>query len=99
MLADAFDRSFSDNKSPQISRILLNILPDLNNTVTWIISTCPLISKSSSHFTKTLGSFQVFELQLVSPSPSYSMFFMFSCKVLVFIDLFVYFFHFLPGVF
>ena len=41
-------RSLSDSKSPQVSRILLNILTDLNNDVVWMISTRPLISKSSS---------------------------------------------------
>ena len=39
--------SLSD-KSPQVSRTLLSILADLNNVVVWIVSTRPLISKSSS---------------------------------------------------
>ena len=39
--------SLSDSKSPQVSRTLLNILADLNNVV-WMVSTRPLISKSSS---------------------------------------------------
>ena len=33
---------------PQVSRTLLSTLADLNNAVVWIVSTCPLISKSSS---------------------------------------------------
>ena len=40
--------SLRDSKSPQISRTLLSFLADLNNAVTWMVSTCPLISKSSS---------------------------------------------------
>ena len=44
----------SDSKSPQISRTLLSILADLNNTVVWMVSTHPLISKSSSPCTNPL---------------------------------------------
>ena len=40
----------SDSKFPQVYRILLSIQADLNNAVVWIVSTCPLISKSSSPF-------------------------------------------------
>ena len=40
--------SLRDNKSPQVSRTLLSILADLNNTVVWLVTTCLLISKSSS---------------------------------------------------
>ena len=47
-------RSLSDNKSPQVSRTLLSILTDLNNAVVWMVSTCPFISKSSSHCTNPL---------------------------------------------
>ena len=39
--------SLSDSKSPQVSRTLLSILADLDNTVVWMVSTHPLISKSS----------------------------------------------------
>ena len=42
--------SLSDNKTPQVSRILA----DLNNAVVWIVSTRPFISKFSSLFTKPL---------------------------------------------
>ena len=38
--------SLSDNKSPQVSRILLSILADLNNAVVWMVPTRPLISES-----------------------------------------------------
>ena len=46
--------SLSDNKSPQVSRTLLSILADLNNTVVWMVSTRPVISKSFSPCTNPL---------------------------------------------
>ena len=42
--------SLSDSKPPQIPRTFHSILADLNNVVVWIVSTHPLISKSSSPF-------------------------------------------------
>ena len=47
--------SLRDSKSSQISRTLLSILADLNDAVVWVVSTCALISKSSSPFTNRLG--------------------------------------------
>ena len=44
--------SLSDGKSPQVSRTLLSILVNLNNAVVWMVSSRPLISKSSSPGTK-----------------------------------------------
>ena len=49
-----FHWSLSDCKSPQISRNILSILANLNNTVIWMVSTHPLISKSSSLCTNSL---------------------------------------------
>ena len=46
--------SFSDSKSPQVSRTLLSIQADLNNAVVWMVSTRPLISKSSRPFINSL---------------------------------------------
>ena len=46
--------SLSDNKSPQVYRTLLSIMADLNNAVVWMVSTRPLISKSSSPYTHYL---------------------------------------------
>ena len=46
-----FPWCLSDSKSPQVSSTLLTILDELNNAVVWMVSTCPLISKSSNHFT------------------------------------------------
>ena len=36
-------------ESPQVSRTLLGILADFNNAIIWMVSTRPLIPKSSSH--------------------------------------------------
>ena len=46
--------SLSYSKSLLVSRTLLSILVDLNNVVIWMVSTCPLISKSSSPLTNPL---------------------------------------------
>ena len=43
-----FHWSLSDTKSPQVSWTLLGILVGLSNAAAWMISTHPLISKSSS---------------------------------------------------
>ena len=45
-------------QSRQVTRILLSILADLNNAVVWMVSTRPLVSKSSSTCTNTLVSLQ-----------------------------------------
>ena len=39
--------SLSDRKSPQVLRTLLSILTNLNNAIVWMVSTRPVISKSS----------------------------------------------------
>ena len=50
-LADVFFyRILRDSKSPQVSSTLLSILADLRNTIVWMASTRPLISKLSSIF-------------------------------------------------
>ena len=46
--------SLSDSKSPQVSRTLLSILDDHKNAIVWMVSTFPLISKSSSPFNNPL---------------------------------------------
>ena len=50
--------SLRDSKSPQVSRTLLSILADFNNAVVWMVSTCPLISKSSNPFINPLVTVQ-----------------------------------------
>ena len=49
-----FQGSLSDNKSPQVLRTLLSIMANLDNAIVWMVSTRPLISKSSSPFTQAL---------------------------------------------
>ena len=50
-----FPWSLSDSKSPQVFRTFLNILTDLSNAVVEMVSTYPLISKSSSSLMNPLG--------------------------------------------
>ena len=49
-----FHWSLSDNKSPQVSRILLSILAVLKNAVVWMVSTRPPNFKSSCPFSNPL---------------------------------------------
>ena len=49
-----FHWSLSDNKSPRVSWTHLSILTDLNDAVVWTVSTCPVMSKSSSLCTNSL---------------------------------------------
>ena len=50
-----FHLSLRDSKTPQVSRTLLLILVDLNNTIIWIVSIRLLIPKSPSLFSKSSG--------------------------------------------
>ena len=70
-----FHWSLSDSKYPKFSSTLLSILADLNNAIVLMVSTRPLISKSSSPIINPLVTYQVHQLQLVSPSFSCSIFF------------------------
>ena len=49
-----FPLSLRNRKFPQVSRTLLGILAVLNNVAVWIVSTRPLVSKSSSPFQNPL---------------------------------------------
>ena len=53
-LADGFYWSQCDGTFSQVSSTLLSILTDLNNAVVWMVSTRPLISKSSTPCTNPL---------------------------------------------
>ena len=50
-----FHCHLSNSKIPQVPRTLLSILDNHNNALVWSVSTCYLISKSSSSFTYPLG--------------------------------------------
>ena len=86
-----FRWSLSDSKFPQVSRTLLSILTDLNNTAFWMVSTCPFISKFSSLFIDPLVStkntnYNWYKRHFHVPQ----LFFQFSRKVEVFILLFTF---------
>ena len=66
------DRLSEEFEWQQVSRALLGILADLSNAIVWMVSTRPLISKSSSPFISPLVINQMRRLLLVSPSLSYS---------------------------
>ena len=52
---EVFHKSLIGSKPSQISKTLLSILVDFSNVIFWIVSTCPLISKSSRPFTNPSG--------------------------------------------
>ena len=49
-----FHSSLSYSKSPQVSGTLLSIMGDIKNVVFWIVTTCPVISRSFSPLTNSL---------------------------------------------
>ena len=53
-LAVGFHRILRDSKSIQVSRTFLGILADLSNGVLWMVSTRPLICKSSNRCNNSL---------------------------------------------
>ena len=82
-----FHRSLSDSKSPQVSRILLSILANLNNTIVWMISR-PLISKSSILFGDLLSVVITISTKVTF---LFHRVFLFSSKVWVLISLLAFF--------
>ena len=85
--------SLSDNKSPQVSRILLSILADLNNAVVWRVSIPPLISKSSSPFNNPSVTVPRAPITIgINVTFMFHSFFQFPGKVEVFIFLFTFIF-------
>ena len=59
-----FRKSFSDSKSPQVSRTFLSILADPNNAVVWMVSTRPLISKGPGPFVNPLVTVPTAEIMI-----------------------------------
>ena len=87
-----FHWSLRDSKSPQVSRILLSILADLNNAVVWMVSTPPLISKSSSPFINPFVTVPRAPIIIdINVTFIFHRFFPFPCKIEVFILLFIFF--------
>ena len=62
-----FHLSLNDGKSHQVSSTFLSILTYRNNVVVWMVSTRPLISKSSSPSTNLWWLYRAHRLKLVSP--------------------------------
>ena len=83
--------SLSDSKSLQVSRTPLSILADLNNTVVWIVSTHPVISKSFGAFINPLVTVPRTPITFGINVTFMFQFFQFPSKVEVFILLFTFF--------
>ena len=87
-----FHWSLSDSKSPQVSRTFLGILAVLNNVVFWMVSTCPLISKSSSPLNNPLVTVPKAPITIgIVVTFMFHSFFLFPNKVQVLILLFIFF--------
>ena len=87
-----FHWSLCDSKSPQVSRTFLSSLAVLNNTLVWMVSTCPPTSKSSSHFNKPLVTVPKAPLTIgIIVTFMFHSFFQFPSKVDVLILLFTFF--------
>ena len=84
--------SLSDSKSPQVSWTIFSILADLNNDVVWMVSTCTLISKSSSPCTNPLMTVPRAPITIgMTVTFMFLSFFQFPSKVQVLIFLFIFF--------
>ena len=66
-----FHWSLSDSNSPQVSRTHVSILAGLYNAIAWMVSTLPLISKSTWPFPNLLVTVPSALFQMVSPSHSW----------------------------
>ena len=86
-----FHWSLIDIKSPQVSRILLTILAVLNNAVFLMVSTRPVISKSSSPFNNPLVIVPKAQITIgIIVTFMFHSFFHFPSKVEVIIILFTF---------
>ena len=90
-----FHWSLSDSKSPQVSRTLLGILAGLNNALVRMISTRPLIFKSSSPFNNPLVTLPNAPITSGVIVTFMFQFFHFPSKV----QVLIFFFHFLSILF
>ena len=79
-------------KSPQVSRALLSILANLNNTAVWLVSTRSLISKISSLCINPLVTVPRARIVIgITVTFMFHSFFQFLSKVQVLILLFAFF--------
>ena len=80
------------SKSPVVSGTLLSILAVLNNVVVWMVSTRPLISKSSSLFNNSLVTVSKAPITIgIIVTLMFHSFFQFPSKFQVLILLFIFF--------
>ena len=87
-----FHWSLWDSKSPHVSRTLLSLLTVLNNVVVWMVSTSPLISKSSSPISNPLVTVPKAPITIsIIVTCMFHSFFRFPTKVEVFILIFTFF--------
>ena len=84
-----FHWSLSDSKSTQVSRTLLSILSDIDKADVWMVSTHPLISKSSSPFINPLVTVSSAPITIAIAVTLMFHFFQFFYKVYILISLFV----------
>ena len=88
----AYHWSPNENKCPQVSRTLLSILADLNTAAIWIVSTRPLISKSSSPFNNPSITVPRAPITIgINVTFMFHSFFQFSSKIQELIFLFFFF--------
>ena len=86
-----FHWSLSDSKSPQLFRTLLHVLTDPNNAVVRMVSTGPLISKSSTPCTNPLMTVPSAPITIgITATVKFHSFFQFLSKVQVLISLFAF---------
>ena len=91
-LANGFHWSLSDSKFPQVSRALLNIEADLNNTVVWTVSIRLVIFKSFSLCTNPFVTVirALISISIIVNIIFHSLF-QFSSKVKVLLPFFTFF--------
>ena len=93
--AGCFHWSLNDSKCPQISKTLLRILADLDDSVFRFVSILPLISLSSIFFHSFRWPFQMYQLLLASRTIIFHCLFnslLFTMNIEAFVYLFAFFY-------